>query len=234
MYPYMGSRFNFDPTIFILIPAILFTMYAQFKVTSTTSRYLKVNTHRGYTGEMTARRILDNNGLYDVRIEMVNGRLSDHYDPRRKVVRLSQDIYYGTSITSVAVASHECGHAIQHAKGYVPLQLRSTLVPVVNFASNISWFLIMLGFFFTRGPYLKIGILLFSASVLFQIITLPVEFNASSRAIAQMGNLGIVEDKEISQSRSVLTAAAMTYVAAALTSVLQLLRLVAISQRNND
>lgn len=234
MYPYgMGYGYYFDPTMFILLPAIIFTAYAQFKVSSTTNKYLRVNTHRGYTGEQAARRILDVNGLHDVSIEMVRGHLSDHYDPRKKVVRLSQDVYYGTSITSVSVASHECGHAIQHAKGYVPLNLRSSLVPVVNFASNISWFLIALGFFM-RGPFLEIGILLFSASVLFQIITLPVEFNASNRAIVQMKDLGIVDGNEVRQSRSVLTAAALTYVAAALTSVLQLLRLVAIAQRNDD
>lgn len=231
-YPYYyGLRW--DPTIFILLPAILFTMYAQFKVTSTTSRFFRVNTRRGYTGEMAARRVLDSNGLYDVRIEMTRGRLSDHYDPRSKVVRLSQDVYHGTSITSVAVACHECGHALQHAKGYAPLQFRTSLVPVVNFASNISWLLIALGFFM-RGPLLQIGILLFSASVLFQIITLPVEFNASNRAIVQMGNLGIVDGGEVRQSKSVLTAAALTYVAAALTSVLQLLRLVLIAQQRND
>lgn len=233
MYPYYYG-FRFDPTMFILIPAILFTMYAQFKVTSTTSRYFRVNTRRGYTGEMAARRLLDANGLYDIKIDMTRGRLSDHYDPRSKVIRLSQDVYHGTSITSVAVACHECGHAIQHAKGYAPLQLRNSLVPVVSFASNISWFLIAIGLFFTGGPALKIGILLFSASVVFQIITLPVEFNASSRAIAQMGDLGIVEGQEVRQSRSVLTAAALTYVAAALTSVLQLVRLLAIAERRND
>lgn len=231
-YPYYG--FRLDPTIFILLPAIIFTAYAQFKVTSTTNKYFRVNTRRGYTGEMAARRLLDSNGLNDVRIEMTRGRLSDHYDPRSKVIRLSQDVYHGTSITSVAVACHECGHAIQHAKGYAPLQFRNSLVPVVNFASNISWFLIAIGLFFTGGAWLKIGILLFSASVIFQLITLPVEFNASNRAIVQMGNLGIVEGGEVRQSRSVLTAAALTYVAAALTSVLQLLRLVAIAQRNND
>ena len=164
---------------------------------------------------------------------MVRGSLSDHYDPRSNVVRLSQDVYSGTSITSVSVAAHECGHAIQHAKGYAPLQMRSSLVPVVNFASNISWFLIFIGFFMT-GPFLKIGILLFSASVIFQIITLPVEFNASSRAMVQIGNEGILEGKEIKQGREVLTAAALTYVAAALASVLQLLRLIAISQRRDD
>ncbi|MBC8631037.1 zinc metallopeptidase [[Eubacterium] tenue] len=230
---YGGYGYHLDPTLIILIPAILFTMYAQFKVNNTTSRYFKVSSRLGYTGEQTARRILDANGLYDVRIEMVPGRLSDHYDPRSNVVRLSEDIYYGTSITATSVAAHECGHAIQHAKGYAPLQIRSSLVPVVNFASNISWFLIFAGLFMS-GPLLKIGILLFSASVLFQIITLPIEFNASSRALVQLGNEGILEGKEIKQGREVLTAAALTYVAAALTSVLQLLRLIAIAQRHDD
>lgn len=232
---YPGAGFMFDPTMVILIPAILFTIYAQFKVNSTTSRYFKVNTYRGYTGEQVARKILDRNGLYNVSIEMVRGHLSDHYDPRNNVVRLSQDIYYGTSVTSIAVAAHECGHAIQHAKGYQPLNFRTALVPVVNFSSNISWLLIMLGFIMpTMGIFLQIGILLFSASVLFQIVTLPVEFNASSRAIIQLENLGIVEGKEKSQSKKVLTAAALTYVAAALTSVLQLIRLLAIANRDND
>ncbi|HGM3505544.1 TPA: zinc metallopeptidase [Clostridioides difficile] len=233
MYPMYGGFWGFDPTMVILIPAILFTVYAQFKVSSTTNKYLRVNTRRGYTGEQTARRVLDSNGLYDVKIEMVRGHLSDHYDPRRKAVRLSEDVYYGTSITSVAVAAHECGHAIQHAKGYAPLQIRSSLVPVVNFASSISWFLIFIGFIMA-GPFLEIGILLFSASVLFQIITLPVEFNASSRAIVQLGNLGIIDESESRQSRKVLSAAALTYVAAALVSILQLLRLLLIAQRRND
>ena len=226
--------YYFDPTMIILLPAIIFTMYAQYKVSSTTNRYFRVNTYKGYTGERTAREILDYNGLHDVDVEMVRGRLADHYDPRRKVVRLSQDVYYGTSITSVAVAAHECGHAIQHAKGYVPLNVRSSLVPIVNFASNMSWFLIAIGFMFQGGPLLDIGILLFSASVLFQVVTLPVEFNASSRAIVQMSNLGIVDGKEVSQSKKVLTAAALTYVAAALTSILQLVRLIAIANRNDD
>ncbi|CEN79846.1 zinc metallopeptidase [Paraclostridium sordellii] len=232
MMPYYGY-YGIDPTIFILIPGILFTMYAQFKVSSTTNRYFKVRSKLGYTGEQTARKILDANGLYNVRIEMVRGRLSDHYDPRSNVVRLSEDVYYGTSITSVSVAAHECGHAIQHAKGYAPLQIRSSLVPVVSFASNISWVLILIGFVMT-GPFLKIGILLFSASVLFQIVTLPVEFNASRRALVQIGNEGILEGNEIKEGKDVLTAAALTYVAAALVSVLQLLRLIAISQRRDD
>ena len=153
--PYGYYGFGWDPTLIILLPAILFTMYAQFKVTSTTSRYLRVNTHRGYSGQQVARKILDSNGLYNVKIEMVRGRLSDHYDPRSNVVRLSQDIYYGTSITSIAVAAHECGHAMQHAKGYVPLNLRSTLVPVVNFSSSMSWFLIAIGLFMNERTFFR-------------------------------------------------------------------------------
>lgn len=230
MYP---MYYRPDPTMFLLIPAILLTLYAQYKVSSTTNRFFRVRSSRGYSGEETARRILESNGLYNVRIEMVRGRLSDHYDPRSKVLRLSQDVYSGTSITSVAVAAHECGHALQHAHGYAPLNLRSSLVPVVNFASNMSWIFIMLGFVMT-GPFLKIGILLFSASVVFQIVTLPVEFNASNRALAQLTSLGIVEGREARDSRKVLNAAALTYVAAAVTAVVQLLRLVLIAQNRDE
>lgn len=236
MYPgmyYGGYGYGIDPTMILIIPAILLTIYAQFKVSSTTNRYFRVRSGRGYTGEQTAREILDRNGLYNVRIEMVRGRLSDHYDPRSNVVRLSQDVYSGNSITSISVAAHECGHAIQHAHGYVPLNIRSSLVPVVNFASNMSWIFIMLGFLM-GGSFLKMGILLFSASVLFQIVTLPVEFNASSRALAQMTSLGIVDDREVRDSRRVLQAAALTYVAAAVTAILQLLRLVMIAQNRDD
>lgn len=233
MYGYGGLGYRMDPTMILLIPAILLTLYAQFKVNSTTNRFFNIRSNRGYTGEQTARRILDSNGLFNVRIEMVRGRLSDHYDPRTKILRLSQDVYSSTSITSVAVAAHECGHAIQHAHGYVPLKLRSSLVPVVNFASNMSWIFIMLGFII-RGSFLQIGILLFSASVLFQVVTLPVEFNASSRALTQLTSLGIVDDREVKQSRKVLKAAALTYVAAAVTAIMQLLRLVMISNNRND
>ncbi len=223
----------YDRTMLILIPAILLTLYAQYKVNSTTNRFFNVRSDRGYTGEEVARRILDSNGLHNVRVEMVRGKLSDHYDPRSRILRLSQDVYTRSSITSVAVAAHECGHAIQHARGYTPLTLRSSLVPVVNFASNMSWVFIMLGFL-TRGSFLQIGILLFSASVLFQIVTLPVEFNASSRALNELTSLGIVDDREVRQSRKVLQAAALTYVAAAVTAMLQLLRLIMIANNNED
>ena len=229
-YPYY-----YDPTYIILIPAIILTMYAQFKVSSTTNRYFRVRTQLGYTGEQTAREILNANGIYDVRIEMTRGTLSDHYDPRNKVLRLSQDVYRGTSITSVAVAAHECGHAIQHARGYAPLTIRGAIVPVVNFASNASWILIMLGLFMTSTTsLLKIGILLFATTVVFQLITLPVEFNASHRALIQIENLGIVTRDERRESKKVLDAAALTYVAAAASAILQLLRLITIANRRDD
>ena len=228
-YPYY-----YDPTYIILIPAIILTMYAQFKVSSTTNRYFRVRTQRGYTGEQTAREILNANGIYDVRIEMTRGTLSDHYDPRNKILRLSQDVYRGTSITSVAVAAHECGHAIQHARGYAPLTIRGAIVPVVNFASNASWIL-MLGLFMTSTTsLLKIGILLFATTVVFQLITLPVEFNASHRALIQIENLGIVTRDERRESKKVLDAAALTYVAAAASAILQLLRLITIANRRDD
>ncbi|MGN1032326.1 MAG: zinc metallopeptidase [Intestinibacter sp.] len=227
--------YRYDPTYIILIPAIILTMYAQFKVSSTTNKYFRVRTQRGYTGEQTAREILNANGIYDVRIEMIGGTLSDHYDPRSRVLRLSQDVYRGTSITSVAVAAHECGHAIQHARGYMPLTIRGAIVPVVNFASSASWILIFLGLFMSSFNFLlKIGILLFAATVVFQLVTLPVEFNASSRALVQIENLGIVSHDERRESRKVLNAAALTYVAAAATAVLQLLRLITIANRRDD
>ncbi|MGM9532372.1 zinc metallopeptidase [Intestinibacter sp.] len=227
--------YRYDPTYIILIPAIILTLYAQFKVSSTTNKYFRVRTQRGYTGEQTAREILTANGIYDVRIEMIGGTLSDHYDPRSRVLRLSQDVYRGTSITSVAVAAHECGHAIQHARGYAPLTIRGAIVPVVNFASNASWILIMVGLFMSSFNFLlKIGILLFAATVVFQLVTLPVEFNASSRALAQIESLGIVSHDERRESKKVLKAAALTYVAAAATAVLQLLRLITIANRRDD
>lgn len=227
--------YGYDPTYIILVPAIILTMYAQFKVSSTTNKYFRVRTQRGYTGEQTAREILTANGIYDVKIEMISGTLSDHYDPRSRVLRLSQDVYRGTSITSVAVAAHECGHAIQHARGYAPLTIRGAIVPVVNFASSASWILIMLGLFMSSFNFLlKIGILLFAATVVFQLVTLPVEFNASSRALAQIENLGIVSHDERRESKKVLKAAALTYVAAAATAVLQLLRLITIAGRRDD
>ncbi|MFU2416953.1 zinc metallopeptidase [Peptacetobacter sp. AB800] len=235
MMPYYGMGMFYDPTMMILIPAILFTMYAQFKVSSTTNRFFRIKSRSGYNGQQTAERILAANGIRDVRIVPIRGTLTDHYDPRRKVLRLSEEVYYGTSITSVAVAAHECGHALQHAYGYAPLTIRGAIVPVVNFASSLSWILIFVGLFFSgNNTMLQIGILMFSATVIFQLITLPVEFNASSRALVQLQDLGIVDSGEAKESRKVLSAAAMTYVAAALTAILQLARLLLIANNRDD
>ncbi|MDR0879929.1 MAG: zinc metallopeptidase [Clostridioides sp.] len=233
MFPMYYGGYGYDSTMIILIPAILLTVYAQYKVNSATKKYMRVRAHSGYTGEQAAMRILMANGLGDVKVEPIRGHLTDHYDPRTKVLRLSEDVYGRSSITSVAVAAHECGHAIQHAHGYAPLAMRSSLVPVVNFASNISWFLIIAGLMMS-GSLLNIGIILFSVTVLFQIITLPVEFNASHRALIQLEELGIVDRDERRQSRSVLSAAAFTYVAAALVGILQLLRLILLQGRRRD
>lgn len=235
MMPYYGMGMFYDPIMMILIPAILFTMYAQFKVSSTTNRFFRIKSRSGYNGQQTAERILAANGIRDVRIVPIRGTLTDHYDPRRKVLRLSEEVYYGTSITSVAVAAHECGHALQHAYGYAPLTIRGAIVPVVNFASSLSWILIFVGLFFSgNNTMLQLGILMFSATVIFQLITLPVEFNASSRALVQLQDLGIVDSGEAKESRKVLSAAAMTYVAAALTAILQLARLLLIANNRDD
>ena len=235
MMPYYGMGMFYDPTMMILIPAILFTMYAQFKVSSTTNRFFRIKSRSGYNGQQVAERILAANGIRDVRIVPIRGTLTDHYDPRRKVLRLSEEVYYGTSITSIAVAAHECGHALQHAYGYAPLTIRGAIVPVVNFASSLSWILIFVGLFFSgNNTMLQLGILMFSATVIFQLITLPVEFNASSRALVQLQDLGIVDSREARDSRKVLSAAAMTYVAAALTAILQLARLLLIANNRDD
>lgn len=229
MYPY---GLYMDRTILILIPAILLSMYASFKVNSTTSRYFKVRAMKGMTGQEVARRILDYNGLSSVPVTPVSGTLTDHYDPRGKTVSLSEEVFYGTSITSISVAAHECGHAIQDKESYVPMMFRSAIVPVVNFASSASWIIILMGFFVNR-QFLWMGIVLFSATVLFQLVTLPVEFNASSRALKQLESLGIVGLDEKKESRKVLRAAALTYVAAAMASILQLVRLILIA-RSDD
>lgn len=223
----------FDSTILLMIPAILISLYASFKVKSTTNRYFNVRSQRGMTGADVARRILDSNGLNNVPIYPVRGLLSDHYDPRNRTVSLSENVYYGNSVTSISVAAHECGHAIQHSRAYFPLTFRSAIVPAVHFASSASWFVIMAGFIISPR-FLYIGIMLFAATVIFQIITLPVEFNASRRALVQLESLGIVGSDERKECRKVLSAAALTYVAAALASILELVRLIIISRFSSD
>jgi len=213
----------FDPLYIIMIlPALLLSIYAQFKVKSTYSRFSKVSTYRGITGAQAAREILRSAGVHDVDIELTRGFLSDHYDPRSRVLRLSESVYAGDSIASVGVAAHEAGHAIQHAHGYAPLKLRSALVPVSSLGSNLAWPLLIIGFIFMAQSLILAGIIFFSLAVLFQIVTLPVEFNASSRALQALPASGILSDSEVAGARKVLTAAALTYVAAATAAVLQL------------
>ena len=222
--------FGYDVILYILfIFAIVLTLYAQFKVSSTFKRYSRVRTGRGQTAAEAARMILNSNGLNYVRIERVRGNLTDHYDPRGKVLRLSDSVYDSTSAAAVGVAAHEAGHAVQHAVGYLPIKIRSTLVPVTNFASRGTWLLIFIGamFYYTDIGYLliMIGIALFSVTTLFQLVTLPCEFDASNRAMRELSGCGWYTREELGASRRVLSAAALTYVASLLVSVLQLLRL---------
>lgn len=224
----------YDSTLIILLPAMLLTLIAQFLVKSAYRNYVAVGNRRGITGEEAARRLLEKNMLYDVRIERVGGEMSDHYDPKHKVVRLSPEVYGGRSIASAAIAAHEVGHALQHASEYTPLVLRSVMVPYVNFATNISWFFVIGGLALGFIGLLDIGILLFSLAVMFQLLTLPVEFNASKRALAELESTDILMPDELSQGRRVLNAAALTYVAAAATAASQLIRLMALRGRRRD
>lgn len=228
-YPYY-----IDPTYLILIPAILISAWAQFKVSSTFNKYSTVRSINGYTGAQVARILLNDAGLQEVEIQQVPGRLSDHYDPRAKVLRLSSDVYGSTSVASIGVAAHEVGHAIQDKESYSALVFRNAIVPVVNFSSSLSLILFFIGILLSYSTLVTIGIILFSVVVLFQLVTLPVEFNASSRALKLLEAREILYDKEVDGARKVLSAAALTYVAATLMAVLQLVRLIAISNRNSN
>lgn len=209
--------------IIILIP-----LWAQWKVKSTFSTYLKVTNSSRVTGAEVARKILDHHGLYHIDVQMTRGFLGDHYDPRAKVIRLSPDVYHGYSLASAAVASHETGHALQDKEAYSFLRIRHALVPVANIGSNFSWVLIMIGFFAHLSGMVLLGIIFMAAAVVFQIVTLPVEFNASNRAMDEIISLGIIRNEEERNTKKVLNAAALTYVAAAAVAVLELLRLVLI------
>ena len=218
--------YYYDPTYMLIVISALISLFAQFLINSRFSKYSRVRSRSGMTGAQAAERILQSQGIYDVAIQRVSGKLTDHYDPRNKTLNLSDAVYASTSVAAVGVAAHECGHAIQHARGYAPLSFRSALVPVANIGSQLSWLFIILGIFFGGSHTLiMIGILMFSAAVLFQLVTLPVEFNASGRALKLLSETGILQKDEVSDTRKVLSAAALTYVAAAATAVLQLLRL---------
>ncbi len=222
----------YDPTYILVVIGLAICLLASAKMRSTFNRYSRVRNHSGITGRDAAEQILRRAGIYDVRVEHVGGNLTDHYDPRSKVLRLSDATYGSTSVAALGVAAHECGHAIQHDTGYVPLKVRSALVPVVNFGSSIAWILIAIGLIFNSRSsilFLNLGILAFSLAVIFQLVTLPVEFNASGRAIHILGGSGMLYEDEVNATKKVLFAAALTYVAGAISSILQLLRIIMIA-----
>ena len=225
--PYGYYYRYWDPTYILVIIGVIISLWASAKVKTTYSKYSRVRSMSGLTGAQAAERILHSAGLYDVRIEHISGDLTDHYDPKNRVLRLSDTVYGSASVAAVGVAAHECGHAVQGQKDYAPLRIRNSLVPVANFGTMAAWPIIIIGLIFGSSHFLvNLGILLFSLGVLFQLVTLPVEFDASSRAIQILGNTGILYGDEIRQTRKVLNAAAMTYVAAAAASILSLLRLI--------
>ena len=227
----------YDPTYILIIIGVFLSLAASAKVNSTFARYAGVRNRRGITGQMAAEQILHQAGIYDVQVQRISGKLTDHYDPKNKILRLSDSTYGSTSVAAVGVAAHECGHAIQHATNYLPLSISGALVPVANFGAQISWPMIIIGLLFNgnmSGLFINLGILLFSCSVLFQIVTLPVEFNASSRALHILGGSGLLDQEEVGQARKVLGAAALTYVAGAAASILQLLRLLILTRGRRD
>lgn len=232
-----GYGYYMDPTYILVLIGVVISLWASAKVKTTYSKYSRVRSMSGLTGAQVADQILRANGIYDVRIEHVSGELTDHYDPKNRVLRLSDVVYNSTSVAALGVAAHECGHAVQDDRDYFPLRFRNALVPVANFGTQAAWPIILVGLLFTSSSFLiNLGILLFSLGVLFQLVTLPVEFDASRRAIQILGNTGILYGDEIRDTKKVLSAAAMTYVAAAAASILSLLRLLILfgGRRNRD
>ena len=233
----MYYPFFYDSTYILVLIGVVISMIASAKLNSTYQRYSSVRSMCGLTGAEVAQKLLNNQGIYDVTVRRVAGNLTDHYDPRTKTVNLSDSVYGSTSIAAIGVAAHECGHAMQDASDYSPLRIRAALVPAANLGSSLAWPLILIGLLLGGGgsTLAGIGIMLFSLAVLFQLVTLPVEYNASHRAVTLLDSTGILSGQEVGQTRSVLSAAALTYVAAAAASILQLLRLLMIfGNRRND
>ena len=238
-YYYYGGRttqrgFYWDWTMILIIVGVILSMWASFNVRNTFSKYSKTASMRGMNGAQVAQQILYSRGITNVNVTAIQGELTDHFDPRTNVVSLSQSVYDKTSISAISVAAHECGHAMQHAEGYTPLKLRSAIVPVANFGSMLAWPLILIGLFMGTGgrPFLIAGIILFSAVVLFQVITLPVEFNASRRGLKALRDNGLVTTDEDKMAAKVLRSAALTYVAGAAVAALQLLRIILLARRD--
>ncbi len=221
--------FYFDWTILIVLPALVISIWAQINVSTTFNKYSQIRTKRGITGADAARRVLDANGLYDVKIEHIRGQLTDHYDPRANVIRLSDSVYGEVSAAAVGVACHEAGHAVQHAKGYFPIKIRSAVIPATRFGSMLAIPIFMIGLIFASDALLLAGIVLYSVVAFFQLVTLPVEFNASARAMSAIRSSGMLAPDEYEGAGKVLKAAALTYVAALLSSLLTLLRLLVLA-----
>lgn len=224
--------YYWDPTYILVVIGAVICMIASARVKGTFNKYSQLRSMSGMNGAQVAQRVLQAAGIYDVQVRHVSGSLTDHYDPRTKTVNLSDPVYNATSVAALGVAAHECGHAIQHAKSYAPLSIRSALVPIANFGSMLAWPVILIGLFFntrSSGLIIDIGILLFSAAVLFQLVTLPVEFDASRRALVMLRTQGILADDELKYTRRVLKSAALTYVASAAAAILQLLRIILIT-----
>ena len=236
MYGYGYGYYGFDWTYVLLIIGMLLSLAASTRLKSTFSYYRRIRSASGLTGAETAERILRAAGITDVHVRAISGSLTDHYDPKNKVLRLSDATYGSDSIAAIGVAAHECGHAVQHQQGYAPLKIRGAMVPAVNLGSNLSWLFILGGVILGMNQtLLNVGILLFSLAVIFQLVTLPVEFNASSRALRILGSTGIMYEDEVGQTRKVLSAAALTYVAGAASALLSLLRLIILfGGRDND
>lgn len=231
--------YYWDPTYILVVIGAVICMIASARVKGTFNKYSQLRSMSGMNGAQVAQRVLQAAGIYDVQVRHVSGSLTDHYDPRTKTVNLSDPVYNATSVAALGVAAHECGHAIQHAKSYAPLSIRSALVPIANFGSMLAWPVILIGILFntrSSGVIIDIGILLFSAAVLFQLVTLPVEFDASRRALVMLRTQGILADDELKYTRRVLKSAALTYVASAAAAILQLLRIILITngRRRDD
>lgn len=222
----------FDSTYLIVLPAIIFALIAQIMVKSTFSKYSNESNQHGYTAKEVARKILDENGLYNVSIEYISGNLTDHYDPSANVIRLSDSVYNSTSVAAIGVAAHEVGHAIQHAQGYTPIKIRQAIIPITQIGSRLAVPLVLLGMLISAFQWLiPVGIFLYAGVVLFQAVTLPVEFNASGRALKTLDENVILYKDEVRMAKKVLTAAAMTYVAAMFSALMSLLRLILLSNR---
>ncbi|MBS7298729.1 MAG: zinc metallopeptidase [Eubacteriales bacterium] len=230
----MPFFYYYDPTYVLVLIAFALSMFASFGVNATFSKYKKVRSSRGITGAEAARKILDGNGLYNVKVEHISGNLNDHFDPKANVIRLSDATYSDSSVAAIGVAAHEAGHAVQYATNYAPIKIRNSIVPAVNISTSLSMPLFLIGLLLNMAGLTLIGIILFSASLLFQLITLPVEFNASGRAIRILDTSGMLEGSELTGAKKVLRAAGLTYVAAVAASALQLLRLLLIANRRRD